>query len=270
MKFIDVHCHIDCHSLKTARREIKQYLREMKSENLEAACVMACGTNPEGDCFQELEILIEALEPYPHLYAIANIDIADYLFTDLLFLEEKIAQGKVKALKLYPGYCPFYPTDGRCHVFYKLAQHYKIPVMVHTGELWSGEQGALRYSHPLFMDEVALQFPHVSFILCHIGNPFFVDAKVVLYKNKNLYADGSGLFYERNHPHSTSLMQELFHVFAYQDDPKILFGTDFSFTPALEHLFFWKDFFKKYPELEPFQRPFFYTSAQELFRLPSS
>ncbi len=44
------------------------------------------------------------------------------------------------------------------------------------------------------MDEVAVDFPGVRFVLAHFGNPWLIDAAEVLFKNANVWADLSGLF----------------------------------------------------------------------------
>lgn len=51
----------------------------------------------------------------------------------------------------------------------------------------------MRQAHPLLVDDIAVDFPKVKFVLCHLGNPWFQDAAQVLYKNDNVYADISGL-----------------------------------------------------------------------------
>ena len=40
--------------------------------------------------------------------------------------------------------------------------------------------------------DVAADYPDVKFIMCHAGNPWFVDAAEVLYKNESVSADLSG------------------------------------------------------------------------------
>jgi hypothetical protein len=43
------------------------------------------------------------------------------------------------------------------------------------------------------VDDVAVDYPDVKFVICHLGNPWFQDTAEVLYKNDNVYADISGL-----------------------------------------------------------------------------
>jgi predicted TIM-barrel fold metal-dependent hydrolase len=65
--------------------------------------------------------------------------------------------------------------------------------MIHTGDTFSNT-GKIRFSHPLNIDDIAVDNPELRIIMCHLGNPWIVDCQEILYKNKNVYADISGLF----------------------------------------------------------------------------
>ena len=43
------------------------------------------------------------------------------------------------------------------------------------------------------MDEAATKFRQVNFVMCHLGEPYFVDAIAVMEKNPNVTADLSGM-----------------------------------------------------------------------------
>ncbi len=96
------------------------------------------------------------------------------------------------ALKLYAGYNWHYPDDPLHHPFFELAEEYDLPVVIHTGET-AHARGLLKYSHPLAVDDVAVNFPRVRFVMAHFGNPWTADAAAVAAKNPNVYIDLSGL-----------------------------------------------------------------------------
>ena len=102
-------------------------------------------------------------------------------------------RAKIVALKAYLGYLHFGPEDPGYVPYYRLAEKYDLPVIVHTGDNWS-TTAKIKYAHPLRMDEVAVDFPAVRFVLAHFGNPWLTDAAEVLFKNANVWADLSGLF----------------------------------------------------------------------------
>ena len=96
-------------------------------------------------------------------------------------------------LKVYAGYRPIHVADKRYHPFYDLARAHDMPVVIHTGETALPE-ALLKYAHPLTVDELAVQFPDVRFVMAHAGNPWLIDAVEVARKNPNVYLELSGLF----------------------------------------------------------------------------
>lgn len=96
-------------------------------------------------------------------------------------------------LKVYAGYRPIHVADKRYHPFYDLARAHDMPVVIHTGET-ALPDALLKYAHPLTIDELAVQFPDVRFVMAHAGNPWLIDAVEVARKNSNVYLELSGLF----------------------------------------------------------------------------
>lgn len=95
-------------------------------------------------------------------------------------------------IKLYPGYNYVYVNDKRHWPLFELARAYKVPVVIHTGD--TARPGALlKYAHPLTVDEAAVNFPDVKFVMAHCGCPWFADAAEVAGKNPNVCIDLSGL-----------------------------------------------------------------------------
>ena len=106
---------------------------------------------------------------------------------------------ELAGIKLFPGYRPFYPHDRRLDRVYEYAQQRKIPVLIHTGDTMD-PHGLVKYTRPVEVDEVAVRFRDVPIVLCHFGNPWVDEAAEIVYKNKNVYADTSGLLAHPSHP----------------------------------------------------------------------
>lgn len=107
-------------------------------------------------------------------------------------VEQHLKRKDCVGIKLYPGYSPYYVSDPGYGPIYELAEQYHKPVAIHTGALAS-KGGMLKYSHPLTVDQAAVEFPRVQFVMCHMGNPWVMDAAAVIDKNDNVAADLSGL-----------------------------------------------------------------------------
>jgi len=106
---------------------------------------------------------------------------------------------ELAGIKLFPGYHPFYPHDPRLDPVYEYAHRRKLPVLIHTGDTMD-PQGLVKYARPIEVDEVAVRFRDVPFVLCHFGNPWVDEAAEIVYKNRNVYADTSGLLAHPSHP----------------------------------------------------------------------
>ena len=136
--------------------------------------------------------VVDATKDLPNIYVRAGLSWKTCSEKDVEELRGMLVAGEIKGLKIYPGYEPFYPADQKFEPAYKLAEEFDVPVMIHTGDTYA-PQGKVKYSHPLNVDEVAVDYPKVKFLICHLGNPWFRDCMEVVYKNENLYTDISGL-----------------------------------------------------------------------------
>jgi predicted TIM-barrel fold metal-dependent hydrolase len=148
--------------------------------------------------------------------------------TDLFTMEERIRDGVVKGIKLYPGYDKYAINDPSLETVFRIAQKYDIPVMIHCGDTYSKE-AKVRQAHPLLVDDIAVDFPEVKFVICHLGNPWFQDTAEVLYKNDNVYADFSGLTLGQfSYEFERYMVQRVKDMIMYMGDPgkQLLYGSD--------------------------------------------
>lgn len=185
--------------------------------------------------------VVEKTRDRPNIFVVAGISYLHYKERDLREVADYLESGLVKGLKLYPGYEPFYPHDSRCRVLYDLAQEFDVPVMFHSGDTYS-PTGKVRYSHPLHIDDVAVDHPELKIVICHMGNPWIRDCMEVVYKNKNVHADVSGLtlgdFSDRFERYMLDQVSELI---TYAGEPRyLLYGTDWPIATMKSYLKFCK------------------------------
>jgi len=144
-------------------------------------------------------------------------------------------------LKLYAGYSSLPITDAAFEPYYDLAAGFGKPVAVHMG-VTASPRALLKHCHPLQMDEIAVRHPDVTFVMCHFGNPWLMDAAAVLEKNANVYADLSGLlvgrvdvpgYFRRLSGYAHQLETWIRYV---EDDAKFLFGTDWPLVNLGEYI----------------------------------
>jgi predicted TIM-barrel fold metal-dependent hydrolase len=201
---------------------------------------------------------------------LAAIGVADPLRTDpehLRRVATVLSGGQVCALKAYLGYLPCGPDHPGYRPYYELAERFRVPVVFHTGDTYS-PLARLRFAMPLPVDDIAVDHPHVRFVLAHCGNPWLQDAAEVIYKNVNVWADLSGLIVD---PVNGEEQREALHdatealrrAFRYAERPnRFLYGSDWPLVPMAPY----RDFIRQaLPEAH--HAHIFEDNARLLFRL---
>ncbi|MBL8999086.1 MAG: amidohydrolase family protein, partial [Gemmatimonadetes bacterium] len=176
---IDCHVHLNNYHEEVAvslRDSLAKLQAAMAENHVDHALVLTSYlVSPHRPSTAEV---VAAIADVPRLGVVAGISYQHYRERNLRELADFLKAGLVKGLKLYPGYEPFYPHDRRLQVVYELAEEFDVPVMIHSGDTYSA-RGKLKYSHPLEIDEVAVDFPNVKFVVCHLGNPWLTDCMEV-------------------------------------------------------------------------------------------
>lgn len=225
---IDCHTHLNRYEdnePETLPERFALMKSEMERHGIDYALVLSSFKNT--DRRPSLDEILEVVGDDPKVGIVAGVSYENYRAHDLANLRLLLKGGWIKGLKLYPGYEPFYPHDPRMRVVYELAGEFGVPVMIHTGDTYD-PQGKVKYAHPLEVDEVAVDFRDVTFVICHLGNPWVTDTMEVIYKNPNVVADISGLtlghFEER---FERFMLAQINEFVDFAGDPsKLLFGTD--------------------------------------------
>jgi len=98
-----------------------------------------------------------------------------------------------RGVKLYPTYNYFYPNDRLVYPIYAVAEELGVPVMVHTGS--SVFKGArLKYGDPLYLDDVAVDFPALKLVMVHSGRGLWYNTAFFLARlHENVYLEVAGL-----------------------------------------------------------------------------
>jgi predicted TIM-barrel fold metal-dependent hydrolase len=209
-------------------------------------------------------------EQVPGLKAIG---VADPTKTDAAHFRQvdaRLATGQVVALKGYLGYLHYEPGHANYRRYYELAAHYHVPVLFHTGDTYS-PMAKLKYAHPLGVDDVAVDHPECRFVMCHLGNPWMLDAAEVIYKNMNVWADLSGLLVgtdevfasEEGQEAAVELSHAVQRAIRYSERPnRFLYGTDWPLAPMVSY----RDFIAAAVPPE-FHELVFEENARVLFRM---
>lgn len=217
MKIIDCHTH-------AVNQEVYD---QLKSKNLLDAFVgIRCDSY-----MMEDEEFYEMANKDPKYYVLEKINVyegIEYHFERIKKLYEK-HPNKIIGIKLYPGYDPIYPDDERLYPVYDFALEHNLTIVYHNGMVADDEHMAsLKYAHPLCVDDIAIKYPNLRFVISHLGFPHMMDAAAVVEKNKNVYTDFSGIILTDGLS-TKQLIEDLRRVLNYFPIlvDKMMFGTDY-------------------------------------------
>lgn len=155
-------------------------------------------------------------------FASINPFLIDHLGREL---ERLVREENFRGVKLYPTYQYFYPNDARIYPLYAKAQELGVPVLLHTGSSVF-PASRIKYGDPLYLDDVAVDFPELDIVLAHSGRPFWYDRAFALARFRpRIYMEISGL--------PPSRLMRYFPDLERVAD-KVIFGSDWPSVPTLK------------------------------------
>ncbi len=143
---------------------------------------------------------------------------------------EQLVRLGIRLIKIHPPHQLLYPNDylrgvKELEIIYRAAEANRIPVMFHTGtSVFPGARN--RLGDPMYVDDVAVDFPKLKILLAHGGRPLWMNTAFFLVRrHPNVYLDISGI------PPKT-----LLKYFPRLDEiaNKTLFGTDWPGPGVLD------------------------------------
>lgn len=107
-------------------------------------------------------------------------------------LDRYVREWGMKGLNLQPWVQGIYSNDRRLYPLYSYCQHKAIPVTVHASVNFSTNR-KIDYSHPLYLEEVACDFPDLTIVANHAGWPWVNEMVAVAWKHPNVYLETGGI-----------------------------------------------------------------------------
>jgi predicted TIM-barrel fold metal-dependent hydrolase len=132
----------------------------------------------------------------------------------------------VRGFKFHPNTQGFFPNDRMAYPLYEVIAEHQLVALFHTGQtgVGAGQRAGggirLKYSNPLHVDDVAVDFPDMPIILAHPSFPWQDEALSVATHKPQVHIDLSGwspkYFPPQLVQYANSLLKD-----------KVLFGSDF-------------------------------------------
>ncbi|HKX48236.1 MAG TPA: amidohydrolase family protein [Gaiellaceae bacterium] len=132
----------------------------------------------------------------------------------------------VRGFKFHPNVQAFFPNDRAFYPLYEVIAEAGVPALFHTGHsgIGAGLPGGggirLKYSNPMYVDDVAVDFPELKIVLAHPSFPWQDEAISVALHKEQVYIDLSGwspkYFPEQLVRYANTLLRD-----------RVLFGSDY-------------------------------------------
>jgi predicted TIM-barrel fold metal-dependent hydrolase len=145
-------------------------------------------------CMSTNAFILQEIEPYPErMYLECNVGpiLRRGVKNAIWELEFLVKEHNAKLCKVYA------PEDGPLNdrelwPFYEKACELDIPLTIHMGASYVVPQPN-KYTLPILLDEVCLDFPDLKIIGYHMGWPYHEELIGLAGKHKNLYLSISGI-----------------------------------------------------------------------------
>jgi predicted TIM-barrel fold metal-dependent hydrolase len=192
---IDVHNHI---VVKSSPYYIpaEEYLTTMDDLGVEKMVILGKDYGKLGDRLQSNlpdEQVSDFVKAHPDRFigfTAAHPDRSEK--ENLERIERAVNNLGLKGIKLNP-HSGFYPNDERLYPVYAKATELGIPVLVHTGVKSPTDGTRVKYCRPVYLDDVAVDFPDLTLIIAHAGYPWVEETIMVGLYAGNVFVDISTL-----------------------------------------------------------------------------
>ena len=265
---IDSHVHLDdvMHMKISGEKRVRRLLDAMAKNKVSHSLILADIPFP-GEKAEYLthEQTLKLIGDHPELHLVGKVPLK--LAKSSTYLKKVgnyIKAGKMIGIKLYPGYEKFYPQDPVYSKVYDICEEFDVPVMIHSGDVM--QEGNLKYARPLFVDELASKRPNLKIIICHMGSPWQLDTAAVTTKNKNVYTDTAGLFYNKLDKGMKLFLERKIEEFVHWNmhGEKLIFGSDWPITDVADTI----KLINGIPHFSKRERELIFSkSAKKLFRI---
>ena len=137
-----------------------------------------------------------------------------------------IEEEGVRGFKFHPTVQAYFPNDPIAWPIYEVIAEHKLPAIFHSGHsgigtgMRAGGGLRLKYSNPMHLDDVAVDFPDMKIIIAHPSWPWQEEALSVCLHKQNVWIDLSGWSPKYFSPSLVQYANTLLR-------DKMLFGSDF-------------------------------------------
>jgi len=146
--------------------------------------------------------MINFLKPYADRFSIVGgVEPNKLSVEETKYWLQRQYEAGVSGIKLHPVHSHFKPNAYReeegglkqLELVYEFAQDHDLPVIIHTGTSMF-LKARNKYADPIFLDDVAVDFPKLRIVMAHMGRPNYTQTAFQIARiRRNIYAEISSI-----------------------------------------------------------------------------
>ena len=203
---------------------IPDYIKKMDQAGIERSLLIAvrAGDINVPESFEvPYESVHKVCSEYPDRFSgLAGIDPFRGM-QGLRDLENAVNEMGFVGAHLYPHWCELPPNHRKYYPYYAKCSELGIPIMMQVGHnlVYSRKRRLPSVGKPIYLDQVAIDFPELKLIGIHIGIPWTEEMISMCWKHENVFTAGDA-YAPKYWPES------YVHYANSYGQKKVLFGTD--------------------------------------------
>ena len=203
---------------------IPDYIKKMDQAGIERSLLIAvrAGDIRVPESFEvPYESVHKVCSEYPDRFSgLAGIDPFRGM-QGLRDLENAVNEMGFVGAHLYPHWCELPPNHRKYYPYYAKCSELGIPIMMQVGHnlIYSRKRRLPSVGKPIYLDQVAIDFPELKLIGIHIGIPWTEEMISMCWKHENVFTAGDA-YAPKYWPES------YVHYANSYGQKKVLFGTD--------------------------------------------
>jgi len=192
---IDVHNHLSPPA-SAYRMEADSYLETMDACGVDRLVILGKDYGPAGDRRNDNladEDTVAFVKAHPDRFiGFTAVHPDRGIAANLDRIDRAVHEFGLRGVKLNPA-SGFYPNDERLYPVYEMISQLGIPVVIHMGIKPPSEESRLKYCHPIYIDDIAVDFPGLRLVIAHAAYPWVEDLIMAALYAPNVSVDISTL-----------------------------------------------------------------------------
>ena len=180
----------DVFDLDAVSYDEEQLLAQLEAAGIDRAVIQAEWS--AGDYRAQTDVAAGLAQRYPERFcAFASVNPGDGP-SAVYELIRAVEELEMRGLNVQPFAAELRANDRRLYPLYWKCLEYGVPVTIHTGINYSATR-TMDYGRPLYVDQVACDFPGLVIVLNHGGWPWVHESVAMARKHPQIFVETGGI-----------------------------------------------------------------------------